>query len=120
MSALNRSPVQTVPTSNRSAWARSRDHESWQPTTTQRNNPERPECAPETLPNDADVTSRRKSIKTAWSIRERDARRRQALRKQEDLLVLLAGSELEELVRDAVADGEQPVVLPEVAALQTS
>jgi hypothetical protein len=61
---------------------------------------------------------RLQSIRSAWSVAEREERRRQAIRKQEQLLLLLAGDDLESQFRRAVADGEQPVFAPELDVLE--
>jgi len=59
------------------------------------------------------VATRARLVSMSWSQSEREYRRRQALRKQEELLQLVAADELEDTLRLAVADGEQPVLLPE-------
>lgn len=64
------------------------------------------------------VNRRLASVQSAWSTREREQRRIQAIRKQEELLMLMADAELEDVLRMAVADGEQPVYPPEIEALR--
>lgn len=67
-------------------------------------------------PADA-LETRMQRINKRWSHTEREYRRLQALRKQEELMLMLAGDDLESLLRIAVADGEQPVCLPEFAGM---
>ena len=57
-------------------------------------------------------------INSRWTHSERQLRRLQALRKQEELMLLLAGDDIESLLRAAVADGEQPVCSPECSELE--
>ena len=45
---------------------------------------------------------------------EREFRRLQAMRKQDELLMLMAIDELEDVLRVAVADGELPLLPPEI------
>jgi len=63
-------------------------------------------------------TQRLSSVQAAWSDREREQRRLDAIRKQQELLMLLADADLEEGMRMAVAAGEQPVVPPELEILR--
>jgi hypothetical protein len=63
------------------------------------------------------LEARRQRVSTRWSESERVYRRLQALRKQEELWLLLAGDDLEAELRSAVADGEQPVLIPELEGL---
>lgn len=68
-------------------------------------------------PPDA-VIRRLSSVQATWSEREREQRRIAAIRKQQELLMLLADAELEDGVRLAVADGEQPIMPPEIEVLR--
>jgi hypothetical protein len=68
--------------------------------------------------NQDPITLRLNGVQAAWSDRERAQRRIQAIRKQEELLLLLADAELEDGFRLAVADGEQPVMPPEIDVLR--
>ena len=58
------------------------------------------------------VAERAQLVRVEWSESEREARRLQAARKQEELLMLLADDQLEECMRLAVANGELPVSAP--------
>jgi hypothetical protein len=64
------------------------------------------------------VSQRLSSVQATWSLRERELRRMEAVRKQQELLMLLADAELEDGLRLAVADGEQPVMPPEIEVLR--
>jgi hypothetical protein len=64
------------------------------------------------------LEARMRRVNSRWSFSEREYRRLQALRKQEELLLLLAGDDLESVLRTAVADGEHPVYSPECADLE--
>jgi hypothetical protein len=64
------------------------------------------------------VAHRLTTVQSTWSDYEREFRRLRAIRKQEELLMLLAGAELEDEMRLAVANGEQPIVPPEIALLR--
>ena len=64
------------------------------------------------------LEARMQRVNSRWSLSEREYRRLQALRKQEELLLLLAGDDLETVLRTAVADGEHPVYSPECADLE--
>lgn len=66
----------------------------------------------------AAVIERLSSVQATWSDREREQRRIAAIRKQQELLMLLADAELEDGVRLAVADGEQPILPPEIEVLR--
>jgi hypothetical protein len=58
------------------------------------------------------------SVRATWSDAERESRRLNALRKQDELLMLIAGDELEDSFRLAVADGELPLAPPEFEGRQ--
>lgn len=66
----------------------------------------------------APIVKRLESVQSGWTARERELRRLQAIRKQEELLMLIADADLEDLLRSAVADGEQPILPPELEALR--
>ena len=57
-------------------------------------------------------------MRATWSDAERESRRLNALRKQDELLMLIAGDDLEDSFRVAVADGELPLMPPEFARAQ--
>jgi hypothetical protein len=63
------------------------------------------------------IARRIEQVRASWSPGERERRRLLALERQEELLMLLAAGDLEQTIRSAVAQGEQPVCPPEVAAL---
>jgi len=63
------------------------------------------------------LETRVQRVNKRWTLSEREYRRLQALRKQEELWLILAGEDLESELRAAVADGEQPVLLPELEGL---
>ena len=64
------------------------------------------------------VAQRLSTVQSAWSDREREQRRLQAIRKQEELMMMLADAALEDDMRLAVADGEQPILPPEIEVLR--
>ena len=64
------------------------------------------------------VVQRLNTVQALWSNREREQRRMQAIAKQEDLLLMLADAALEDDMRLAVADGEQPILPPEIEILR--
>lgn len=76
-----------------------------------------PNSAPASSESNA-VSRRLSSVQATWSLRERELRRMEAIRKQQELLMLLADAELEDGLRLAVADGEQPVLPPEIEVLR--
>jgi len=66
----------------------------------------------------AELARKARRVNAGWSDAERERRRMQAIQKQEELMMLLAGADLEVAIRLAVAESERPVTLPEVEALQ--
>lgn len=64
------------------------------------------------------VARERLRVMSGWSAAERERRRVHAIRKQEELMMLVACMELEDTIRLAVADGEQPVLPPEMDMAQ--
>lgn len=64
------------------------------------------------------VANRLTTVQATWSDREREQRRLQAIRKQEELLMMLVDAALEDDMRLAVADGEQPILPPEIEVLR--
>jgi len=64
------------------------------------------------------VVQRLNTVQATWSDRERAQRRLQAIRKQEELMMMLADAALEDEMRLAVADGEQPILPPEIEVLR--
>lgn len=77
-----------------------------------------PDRGPAAVRSQDAVAHRLTTVQATWSDHEREFRRLQAIRKQEELLTLLAGATLEDEVRLAVADGEQPIVPPEIELLR--
>jgi hypothetical protein len=63
------------------------------------------------------IADRIARIQQGWSAAEREQRRLQAIERQRDLALLLASCELEETMRCAVANAEQPIAPPEMEAL---
>ena len=76
-----------------------------------------PDTGPAARREDA-VANRLSSVRATWSDRERELRRLQAIRKQEELMMLLADAAMEDGMRLAVADGEQPILPPEIEVLR--
>lgn len=64
------------------------------------------------------VAQRLSTVQATWSDREREQRRLQAIRRQEELMMMLADAALEDDMRQAVADGEQPILPPEIEVLR--
>jgi hypothetical protein len=63
------------------------------------------------------IADRIARIQQGWSAAEREQRRLQAIERQRELALLLASCELEETMRCAVANAEQPIAPPEMEAL---
>jgi hypothetical protein len=100
------------------------NHPDFYPTPRPSLRPEKPDVIrfPDTGPvaarREDGVAHRLTGVRATWSARERELRRLQAIRKQEELLLLLADAELEDGMRMAVADGELPVLPPELDVLR--
>jgi len=80
-----------------------------------------PLAGPSGIPHSAcpqAIAGRLSAVQLAWTDREREQRRLQAIRKQEELLMMLADAALEDDLRLAVADGEQPILPPEMEDLR--
>jgi hypothetical protein len=70
------------------------------------------------IPRSDAVAQRLSTVRATWTDREREQRRLQAIRRQEELLMMLADAALEDDMRLAVADGEQPILPPEIEVLR--
>jgi hypothetical protein len=64
-----------------------------------------------------EIARRARLVRESWSHEEREHRRVAAVRKQDELMLVLAATGLEDAMRLAVAAGEQPVAAPELEML---
>ena len=79
--------------------------------------PTRPETDRKAELRDEEIARRVRLIQASWTPAERERRRVEAARRQEELLMILAANDLENTIRFAVAEGEQPVLPPEIRAM---